>query len=89
MSSFEGGWSSFGTVSEDDKKVFDAALRGLVGCSYTPLLVATQVVAGRNYCFLCKGEVVVPERPEFAALVYIYQPLEGEPHLMEIKRLTP
>ena len=84
-----GGWSSFGTVSEEDINVFEDALRGLTGCSYTPLLVATQVVAGKNYCFLCKGEVVIPDRPEFAALVYIYQPLEGEPHLMEIRRVTP
>ena len=89
MSTVLGGWSSFCTVSKEDIAVFEAALQGLTGCSYTPLLVATQVVAGMNYCFLCKGVTVVPDRPEFAALVYIYQPLEGEPHIREIKQVTP
>lgn len=86
-----GGWSGFDfTVSAEADKVFTAALEGFTGVQYTPLAVATQVVAGTNYCFLCQGEVVVPSQPQIAALVYIYQPLAGQPpHITEISRITP
>lgn len=85
-----GGWSGFNfNLSAEAHNVFKAALEGFTGVSYTPLAVATQVVAGTNYCYLCKGEVIVPGLPQIAALVYIYQPLEGAPHITEISRINP
>ena len=66
-----GGWTSFRILTEDDKKIFDTALMGFVGVHYVPLLVATQLVSGTNYCFLCKGKGVYPDAQEFAALIYI------------------
>jgi hypothetical protein len=85
-----GGWTAFSfTITQEAKKVFDQALKGLVGVSYTPLAFATQVVAGTNYCFLCQGKVVYPGAPELAAKVYIYVPLQGEPHLSQIIQITP
>ena len=85
-----GGWTAFSfTITDSAKKVFDTALKGWLGVGYTPLAFATQVVAGTNYCFLCKGHVVYPNAPEFAAKVYIYQPLQGDPHITEISQIIP
>ena len=85
-----GGWGDFSfTITPEAKKVFDQALKGLVGVNYTPLAFATQVVKGLNYCFLCEGKVVTPGLPEFAALIYVYAPLEGPPHITGIKRINP
>ncbi len=85
-----GGWTAFSfTITESAKNVFDTALKGWTGVGYTPLAFATQVVAGINYCFLCEGKVVVPGTPEFAAMVYIYAPLQGDPYITEISQITP
>ena len=88
--SLVGGWGDFSfTITPEAKNVFDQALKGLTGATYKPLAFATQVVSGLNYCFLCEGKVVVPGMPEFAALIYIYAPLEGPPHITGIKRIHP
>jgi len=80
-----GGWTKFSfTLTDKAKKVFLQALKGFVGVDYTPLAFATQVVAGTNWCFLAKGLVVYPGGPELAALIYIYEPLDGTPHITQI-----
>jgi hypothetical protein len=85
-----GGWSSFNfEITSEQRKVFDQAVGGLLGVKYTPLAVATQVVAGTNYCYLCKAQPVYPKAQEYAAEVFIYQPLQGDPHVTQIKRLEP
>lgn len=85
-----GGWTTFSfTLTDKAKKVFVQALQGFVGVGYTPLAFATQVVAGANWCFLAKGAVVYPGGPELAALIYIYEPLEGTPHITEITQIKP
>lgn len=85
-----GGWTGFHfTLTDKAKKVFAQAFKGFVGVDYTPLAFATQMVAGTNWCFLAKGVVVYPGGPELAALVYIFDPLEGAPHITEIKQIKP
>lgn len=85
-----GGWTNFNfSISSAQSDIFKKALAGLLGVGYTPLAVATQVVAGTNYCFLCKAVVVVPNAPESAAKIYIHQPLQGEPHLTDISTIKP
>ena len=55
-------------ITPDELAVFDKAIEGLMGVKYEPvLLLGTQVVAGTNYAFLCKGTVVYPD-----ALPYWY-----------------
>jgi len=89
-SGFVGGWGDFSfTITPEARNVFDQALKGLMGVQYTPLAFATQVVSGLNYCFLCEGKVVYPGMPEFAALIYVYAPLEGHPHITGITRINP
>lgn len=84
-----GGWFGFHDVSAADNTVFSAAMSGLVGVRYEPLQVTTQVVAGMNYCFLCKATVVVPDAHPYPALAYIYQPLTGDPHITSISPIEP
>lgn len=85
-----GGWTNFNfTLTDKAKKVFALAFKGFVGVDYTPLAFATQVVAGTNWCFLAKGVVVYPGAPQMAALIYIYEPLEGNPHITDIEQIKP
>ncbi len=85
-----GAWGGLSfTITPEAKSVFDQALNGLVGVQYTPLAFAIQVVSGLNYCFLCEGKVVYPGATGFAALIYIYAPLEGTPHITGISRIKP
>lgn len=85
-----GAWTGFHfEVSAEDKATLEKVLKHWVGVEYTPVAVATQPVAGTNYCFLCKGVTIVPELPETAYLVYIYQPPTGDAILREIKQIKP
>lgn len=85
-----GGWTNFSfSLTEDAKNVLKEALGGLVGVGYTPLACATQVVAGINYCFLCKRAVVYPNAPESVVKVYIYKPPTGPSHITEIVEVKP
>ena len=62
-----GEWSGFRSLTNDDTQAFNAAMGGFAGVDYTPCMVATQVVNGMNYCFLCKAKVVSADGVEFAA----------------------
>ena len=85
-----GAWSSWNfTLSAAAKDVFDQTVGKLVGVQYTPLAFATQVVNGLNYCFLCEVQVVGPENPQFVAMIYVYAPANGEPHITHITRINP
>ena len=88
-STLVGGWTNFNfTLTPQAKEVFQVALKGFVGVGYTPLAFATQVVAGTNWCFLSKA-VMPGSDYENAVLLYIYQPLEGTPHITEINKIKP
>mgnify|MGYP001791809688 CR=1 FL=1 len=84
-----GGWTPYGPVTAEDKKVFDEALAGFVGVKYTPQSVSTQVVAGMNYRFKCEATLPGPEPIQWEAIVEIYQPLpgQGKPHIVSITRI--
>jgi hypothetical protein len=84
-----GGWTAYTTaISSDAKKVFETAFKGFVGVNYTPLAVATQVVAGTNYSFFCNAKGVYPGAVNEGAMVDIFNPLQGEPHITSITK-TP
>lgn len=76
-----GGYTDQRELSAEDLAVF----RQVMGESqYTPLSVATQVVAGVNYRFLCRYYDTA-EGSTRHCLITIYQPLQGEPVLSEIQ----
>ena len=88
--SIDGGWS----ISEDnaiDKNpeanaALEKALEGMVGAVYEPVAVlGTQVVAGTNYCILCKVTAVTPDAQPTYALVYVYEDFEGSAEITDVK----
>ena len=86
-----GGWSvTEGSTALDahTRKVFDQALDGLVGCSYEPVaLLGKQLVAGMNYCVLCRLAPVVPNAQPQWGLVYIYEDLQGQARITRVEDL--
>jgi hypothetical protein len=82
-----GGYGPFEPLDAKTKDIFAKALTGLTGVGYTPLIVATQVVAGTNYLYMCNGHVVAPDAPSYPVEVIIFQPLNGPPHISSFKRV--
>lgn len=77
-----GGWTVQTEVTtsltDDQRAVFDKGIQGLVGVEYEPVAeLATQLVAGTNHAFLCKGKTVTAEPVEGWYVVTIYEDLEG------------
>ncbi|ADQ80267.1 hypothetical protein Palpr_2131 [Paludibacter propionicigenes WB4] len=73
-----GAWTAYSTsISAEAMAAFKEALKGHVGVNYTPLAVASQMVSGTNYRFLCDAQVVYPDAPHYGALVPVYKPLNG------------
>ena len=86
-----GGWSDFNvTMTKEAKNVFEEALTGIAGVSYTPLAYATQIVAGMNYQFFCNAKVVSPGASHHAVMIYIFAPLpgQGKPRITAINQVT-
>jgi hypothetical protein len=52
------------------------------------LIVATQVVAGANYLYMCNAQDVVPGATARPVEVIISQPLSGPPHKTSIKNVS-
>lgn len=85
-----GGWSPFDfTLTPDAKHVFDSAFDGLLGVRYTPFAFATQIVNGTNYSFLCEAHYVTRYPAENAVAAEVYKPLEGKPHVVSIRPISP
>ncbi|GGX35458.1 hypothetical protein [Undibacterium squillarum] len=79
-----GGWSAWGPVTPEEKTIFAEALHGFVGVNYTPQQVATQLVAGTNYRYKCLATLPGEAIGQWEAIVQIYQPLKGAPHITHI-----
>lgn len=81
-----GGWTAYHGLSPEDVKVFNAALAGIVGVVYTPELVSKQIVSGVNYRFQTNASLP-GQSHSWQAIVEIYAPLNGEPHVTQIIRV--
>ncbi len=85
----DGGWdisSSEYSLDKhaDAKNALDKALEGLNGADYEPVAyIGSQVVAGTNYCILCKITPVVPNATPSYALVYVYEDLDGNAEIID------
>ncbi len=85
-----GGWSvaEDNGITEENKAVFDKALDGLVGVNYKPIAyLGSQVVAGRNHCFLATATVVYPNAVPTLVMVFIYEDLQGNATVTNIAPL--
>jgi hypothetical protein len=90
MANLPGGWTGFNcTISKEDEAVFKKALSGIVGVGYRSLAVARQVVSGVNFCFLSEAMPVYPNAEQYVVKIYIYQPVQGDPHIMFIEKVLP
>ena len=88
-----GGWISNtenpAEIPQEVLNAFNKAIEGLEGCTYEPIaLLASQVVAGMNYCLLCRLTVVYPDAQPTYALVYVYQNIEGVCELARVEDIT-
>lgn len=85
-----GGWTvsedaPTAELPEDAKAAFDAAMAELVGVEYTPIAyLGTQVVAGTNYGYLCRGTVMSAEPVTNLYVVKVYQDLDGNASVLDI-----
>ena len=82
-----GGWTPFAKVSADTQKVFDEAVKDLLGVGYTPLAVTSQVVNGTNYIFAANAKVVYPDSREYSTLVRVFRPPNGQPRVVKFHAL--
>ena len=69
-----GGYGPFEPLDAKTKDIFAKAMAGLAGVGYTPLIVATQIVAGANYLYMCNAEGVYPGATRYPVEVIIFQP---------------
>ncbi len=86
-----GGWNvcEDTAVTPEAQAALDKALEGFVGSKVEAVaLLATQVVAGTNYCFLCRVSPVVPDPVPSYALVYVYAALDGSASILEFQNIT-
>lgn len=84
--SLVGGWTGYGPLTPEDKRVFEETMEGFVGVHYTPEKVSTQLVNGTNYRYLCDANI--PVMPlTWQAIVEIHAPIKGKPFIMSIHRL--
>lgn len=84
-----GGWqdnSEFpNMLSDEENEIFNKALEGVVGVSYTPVAkLASQVVAGTNYAFLATGTKVTATPITHLYVVKIYADLSGNAEVTNI-----
>ena len=80
-----GGWSMAEdiTVTDEVRALVEEAAGQLLGATYEPVaLLGTQVVAGTNYCVLCRKSAVV-QNPQYEyVLMYIWKDLDGKASLL-------
>ena len=69
-----GGWTvpESHEVTAEHKKIFKEAISKIDGYSHEPVaLLATQLVAGTNYCFYCKSTATASSGPLSSVITYI------------------
>ncbi len=65
----QSNWSEFKPLNCKDSEIFYEAIRGIVGCDFSPLIVSTKIHDGYNYLFL--AEKTIPGSCEKPSLVYV------------------
>ena len=81
-----GGWSEVAPeATEASVNALEKAMQNLVGAEYKEICcLATQLVAGTNYCMLCEITPVVPNAESHFAIVYIYEDLDGNAQITDV-----
>jgi hypothetical protein len=81
-----GGFTDQRALTAEDSAVFATATKDYAYLKLAPLSVATQVVAGTNYLFVCTTSGF--NRPPTETMVKIFKPLpgRGEPELIVMEK---
>lgn len=79
-----GAFSEQRELTEDDLAVFAKATAEYGYLNLEPVSVSTQVVAGLNYCFVCRS--VGSDGNASDCNVLVFKPLSGEPYLKSVER---
>lgn len=88
MEAICGGWNVHETISEEDKKVLETALAGLIGVTYDPIAVATQIVNGENYLFIAKSTAsTLPPKIGLAKIYVSATPAGSTPTLVNLETI--
>lgn len=84
-----GGYTQQRPLDDAERTLFRQVTDNMTGVSYSPESVATQVVAGTNYRFVCTAKTVTLHPETYQAEVIVYQPLpgQGEAKVTKITRL--
>ena len=73
-------------LSDEEQAIFDKAMEGLLGVNYEPVaVIATQLVSGTNRAYLARGTVVYPDASPTWYVISIYENLQGEVELLDIR----
>jgi hypothetical protein len=73
-----GGWSPFSTPTHEDLNIFNEAMQGNIGVTFTPQQVSTQLVHGMNYKFKCKAITTGTQKPTtLLVMIQIFAPADG------------
>ena len=88
-----GGWKvndyANAYMADDELAVFEDATGALIGVDYTPItLLATQLVAGNNYAFLCTGTPVTLNAKPGWYIIAVYKDLQGISSIMSIEEIV-
>lgn len=74
----------------DEKAILTKALDGIGGANFEPKdVIATQLVSGTNYAFLCKVTPVVVDPVSHWSIVTVYADLEGNAELINTVDIDP
>ena len=82
-----GAWidTTPGFVPDEAQAVFDKAMENLDGASYEMMgYMGSQLVAGKNYRFLCKQTLVTAEPVTKYVIITLYEDLEGNVTLTDV-----
>ena len=85
-----GGYTDQRRLTDEERALFEAVTASIDDTAYKPLNVATQVVAGTNYRFVCRAREKGRRGKRFDAVIVIYKPLpgQGEPRITSNERST-
>ena len=84
-----GGYSKTRKLTSDEKELFHQVTTSLQGAEYEPENVATQIVAGTNYRFLCKARLLDEKGKKgkrYYAVIVIHKSAEEPPRILSIER---
>ncbi len=75
-------------ISKEALSSFKEVFEGFMGAKYVPVAVSEQLVSGMNYKFFCNSRKMTLGTPTGAAIISIYQPLNGKAQTTAIRDVS-